>query len=105
MTSSLDISLTRYGYKVSPRIIRGELYVPVRPLAGPAFRARKDGFDLDRGGVPCRFTAKDRNVQAGKVRFFVDAEPEFVRDALAKGCSISPLSGTSQKKSAFPSIT
>ena len=61
-----------------PRIIRGELYVPVRPLAGSAFRARKDGFDLERGGMSLRFTAKDRNIRAGKVRFFVDAEPEFV---------------------------
>ena len=68
------------GKKISgdpPRNLRGQLYVPVRPLAGPAFQARKDGFELDRSGVRCRFTAKSPYVQTGKYRFFVDAEPVF----------------------------
>ena len=61
-----------------PRNFCGQLYVPVRPLAGPVFRAHTDGFELDRGGVRCRFTAKSPYVQAGKFRFFADAEPVFL---------------------------
>ena len=61
----------------SARNIRGKWYVPVRPLAGKVFHARKDGFDLDRNGMRCRFTKKDRCIHAGKYRFCVDAEPVF----------------------------